>query len=150
MLDPLSAVTAAAEYAKSIGSKVIQLAGIRSNKSKLIVNPDMAINPVLINCFIEDINLGVNHPDGKGFKIPYILNKIIIKNDSRVPAEYCEGFVLEGTNREKLPWANVSGGSRILIPAQSTMELDVCAMLYLNPIEFNRINRTFFDTAVCW
>jgi len=146
MFDPLSAVTAAKGYAISIGSKVLQLAGKKSNKPKLVLNPVMKINPILINCFIEDIDLGVNHPEGKGFKLPYLLNRVIVKNLSRVPAEYCEGFIVKEGNLESIPWSKISEGVRILIPAQSTKELDVCAMLYLNPIEFNRINKTLFDT----
>lgn len=80
MFDPKSAVSAAAGYAKSFGSKVIQLAGIIPAKPKLTVNHEMAVNPNLISCFNEDIRLGVNHIDDKGFKIPYILNRVTIKN----------------------------------------------------------------------
>jgi hypothetical protein len=147
MFYPISAVSAAAGYAKSIGSKVIQLARIIPAKPKLIVNHAMAVNPHLISCFVEDVRLGVNHIDGKGFKIPYMSNKILIKNPGRVPAAYCEASIVEEKKRDKLPWANSSGGTRILIPPQSLKELHVCAMLYLNPIEFNRINQTLFDTA---
>jgi hypothetical protein len=107
----------------------------------------MAINPNLISCFVEDIRLGINHIDGKGFKIPYLLNRIIIKNHGRGPAKFCEATVVEENKRYKLPWANSPGETRILIPSQSSAEIDVCAMLYLNPIEFNRINHTVFDTA---
>lgn len=146
MFNPIFAVSAAAGYAKSIGSKVIQLAGKMPNKPKLVVNPELAINPTLISLFIEDISLGVNHIDGKGFKIPYMLNRVSVKNSSRVPADYCEATIVEEKKRDKLPWADTSERTRILIPAQSSMELDVCAMLYLNPIEFNRINQTLFDT----
>ena len=147
MFDPISAVSAAAGYAKNIGSKVIQLAGIIPAKPKLIVNHAMAVNPSLISCFFENIRLGVNHIEGKGFKIPYILNRVIIKNNGRGPAKYCEATVVEKNKRYKLPWANYPGETRILIPSQSSAEIDVCAMLYLNPIEFNRINHTVFDTA---
>ena len=147
MFDPISAVSAAAGYAKSIGSKVIQLAGIIPAKPKLTVNDEMAVNPHLISCFVEDIRLGINHIDGKGFKIPYLLNRIIIKNHGRGPAKFCEATIVEENKRYKLPWANSPGETRILIPSQSSAEIDVCAMLYLNPIEFNRINNTVFDTA---
>lgn len=147
MFDPITAVSAAAEYAKSIGSKVVQLTGIIPAKPKLTVNHEMAVNPNLISCFIEDIRLGVNHIDGKGFKIPYMLNRVIIKNHGRGPAKYCEATVMEENECYKLPWANSPGETRILIPSQSSAEIDVCAMLYLNPIEFNRINHTLFDTT---
>jgi hypothetical protein len=147
MFDPISAVSAAAGYAKSIGSKVIQLAGIIPAKPKLTVNHEMAVNPHLISCFVEDIRFGVNHIDGKGFKIPYMLNRVIIKNHGRGPAKYCEATVVGENKRYKLPWANSPGETRILIPSQSSGEIDVCAMLYLNPIEFNRINHTLYDTA---
>jgi hypothetical protein len=147
MFDPISAVSAAAGYAKSIGSKVIQLAGRMPVKPQLAVNREIPITPNLISCFVGDIKLGVTHIEGKGFKIPYILNRVIIKNQGRVPAEHCEAVVVKENWRDKLPWANGSGLTKILIPAQSSKELDFCAMLYLNPIEFNRINHTVFDTA---
>jgi hypothetical protein len=148
MLNALSAaVSSATGYAVNIGSKVKQLAVKRSNKSKLILNPEMAINPILIHCFIEDIDSGVNHQEGKGYKIPYVLNRVIIKNTGRIAAEYCEGFIVKEDNtRERLAWSGGSESVRIQIFPVSTKELDVCAMLYLNPIEFNRINQTFYDT----
>jgi hypothetical protein len=146
MFDPMSAVSAAAVYAKSIGSKVIQLAGIIPAKPKLTVDHEMAVHPHLISCFVEEIRLGVNHIDGKGFKVPYILNRVTIKNQGRKPAKFCEATVVEENKRYWLPWAT-PGETRILIPSQSSAEIDVCAMLYLNPIEFNRINHTVFDTA---
>jgi hypothetical protein len=146
MFDPMSAVSAAAVYAKSIGSKVIQLAGIFPAKPKLTVDHEMAVHPHLISCFVEEIRLGVNHIDGKGFKVPYILNRVTIKNHGRGPAKFCEATVVEEKKRYRLPWAT-PGETRILIPSQSSAEIDVCAMLYLNPIEFNRINHTVFDTA---
>jgi hypothetical protein len=52
---------------------------------------------------------------------------------------------VQDINRDKLHWSNVIEKLRIIIPAQSTKELDVCAMLYLDPIEFSRINQTLFD-----
>jgi len=147
MFDPLSAVSAVSRYAKSIGSKVIQLAGIIPAKPKLTVDHEMAVRPNLNNCFVEDTRFGVNHIDGKGFKIPYILNRVIINNHGREPAKYCEATVVKENRRYMLPWSDSPGESRILIPSQTSGEIDVCAMLYLNPIEFNRINHTLFDTA---
>ena len=83
MFDPFSAVSAASRYAKSIGSKVIQLAGIIPAKPKLAVDHEMAVHPNLISCFVEDIRFGVNHIGGKGFKIPFVQNRVIIKNHGR-------------------------------------------------------------------
>jgi hypothetical protein len=144
-----AAVSSATEHVVSIGSKVMYLAGKRSKNPKLILNHEIAISPRLIHCFIEDINSGINHPEGIGYKFPYILNSLNIKNAGRIAAEYCEGFLVTGNIRERLPWSGASGRAgraRIEISPGATMQLDVCAMLYLNPIEFNRINRTFYDT----
>lgn len=140
-----AAVSSATGHVVNIGSKVKQLAGKKSNKPKLTLNHEIAISPSLMHCFIEDINAGVNHPEGIGYKLPYILNSINVKNAGRVAAEYCEGFIAADNIRERLPWSLTSGRVRIEISPGATMQLDVCAMLYLNPIEFNRINHTFYN-----
>jgi hypothetical protein len=141
-----AAVSSATEHVVNIGSKVMYLAGKRSNKAKLILNHEIAISPRLTHCFTEDINSGIDHPEGMGYKFPYILNSVNIKNAGRIAAEYCEGFIVAGNTRERLPWSGISGRARIEIFPGKTMQLDVCAMLYLNPIEFNRINQTFYDS----
>jgi len=140
-----AAVSSETGHVVNIGSKVMHLAGKRSNKPKLTLNHEIAISPSLIHCFIEDINSGVNHPEGIGYKLPYILNSINVKNAGRIAAEYCEGFIVADNIRERLPWSVASGRVRIEIFPGATMQLDVCAMLYLNPIEFNRINHTFYN-----
>jgi hypothetical protein len=140
-----AAVSSATGHVVNIGSKVMQFAGKRSNKPKLTLNPEITISPSLIHCFVEDINSGVNHPEGIGYKIPYILNSINVKNAGRLAAEYCEGFIVTDNIQERLPWSVTSGRVRIEIFPGATMQLDVCAMLYLNPIEFNRINHTFYN-----
>src|SRR5262245_41303997 len=146
MISPISAVSAAAGYIFGIGSKVAQLTGKRPAKARLVVVGNVPVRPVLISCFIEDISSGVNHKEGKGFKIPYLLNRLVIKNDGRMPAEYCEGFISRKNIRKKLPWSNLSRSAKIAISSQLTAELDLCAMAYLNPIEFNRVNRTLYDS----
>jgi hypothetical protein len=68
MFNGLSAAfSSATGHVVNIGSKVMQLAGKRSNKAKLTLNPEIAISPSLIHCFVEDINSGVNHPEGIGY-----------------------------------------------------------------------------------
>lgn len=140
-----AAVSSATEQVVNIGYKVMHLTGKRSNKPKLILNHEIAISPSLIHCFVEDINSGVNHPEGIGYKLPYILNSISVKNTGRIAAEYCEGFIVADNIRERLPWSGTSARVRIEIFSGATMQLDVCAMLYPNPIEFNRINHTFYN-----
>jgi hypothetical protein len=66
------------------------------------------IHSSLIHSFIEDVNSGVNHLEGKGFKIPYVVNRITIKNSGRVSAEYCEGFFVIGDKRERVSWSHPS------------------------------------------
>ena len=83
MFNPFSAAVSAAGFAVNAGSKVIQIVGKRSNKAKLVLNPSRGINPILIHCFIADTNSPVVHPDGRGYKIPYLVNRVAIKNNGK-------------------------------------------------------------------
>jgi hypothetical protein len=146
MFNPFSAAATAAGIAVNAGSKVIQIVVKRSSKAKLDLNQIRGINPILIHCFISDTNSTVVHPNGRGYKIPYLLNKVAIKNNGRIAAEFCEGYLAIGNKKDKVSWSIPSERVRTSIQPESTKDLDIAAMLYLNPIEFNRANQTFFDT----
>jgi hypothetical protein len=146
MFNPFSAAVTAAGFAVNAGSKVIQIVGKRSSKAKLDLNHIRGINPILIHCFIVDTNSPVVHPDGRGYKIPYLLNRVAIKNNGKLPAEFCEGYLAKDNKKDKVSWAVPSERVRTSIQPESTKELEIAAMLYLNPIEFNRVNQTLFDT----
>jgi hypothetical protein len=95
---------------------------------------------------MADTNSPVVHPDGRGYKIPYMLNRVAIKNNGKLPAEFCEGCMAKDNKKDKVSWAVPSERVRTSIQPESTKELEIAAMLYLNPIEFNRVNQTLFDT----
>ena len=92
MFNPFSAAVTAAGFAVNAGSKVIQIVGKRSSKAKLDLNHIRRISPILIHCFITDTNSPVVHPDGRGYKIPFLLNRVAIKNNGKISAEFCEGY----------------------------------------------------------
>ena len=146
MFNPFSAAVTAAGYAVNAGSKVIQIVGKRSSKAKLDLNHVREISPILIHCFIADTNSPIVHPDGRGYKIPYLLNRVAIINNGKISAEFCEGYLAKDNNKDKVSWAVPSERVRTSIQPESTKELEIAAMLYLNPIEFNRLNQTLFDT----
>jgi hypothetical protein len=146
MFNPFSAAVSAAGFAFNAGSKVIQIVGKRSNKAKLVLDPNREINPILIHCFIADTNSSVVHPDGRGYKIPYLVNRVAIKNNGKISAEFCEGYIVKDNRKDRVSWSIPSERVRTSIHPESTKELEVGAILYLNPIEFNRVNQTLFDT----
>jgi hypothetical protein len=146
MFNPFSAAVTAAGFAVNAGSKVIQIVGKRSSKAKLDLNHIRRISPILIHCFISDTNSPVVHPDGRGYKIPFLLNRVAIKNSGKISAEFCEGYLSKDNKKEKVSWSVPSDRVKTSIPPESTKELEIAAMLYLNPIEFNRVNHTLFDT----
>ena len=93
MFNPISAAVSVAGFAVNAGSKVIQIVGKRSSKAKLDLNHVRGIwRPILIHCFIADTNSPVVHPYGRGYKIPYLLNKVAIINNGKISAEFCEGW----------------------------------------------------------
>ncbi|MGA9909965.1 MAG: hypothetical protein WBP84_07125, partial [Nitrososphaeraceae archaeon] len=105
MFNPFSAAVSAAGFAVNAGSKVIQIVGKRSSKARLDLNHIRGINPFLIHCFIEDTNSPVVHPDGRGYKIPYLLNRVAIKNNWKLTAEFCEGYIARDNKKDKVSWA---------------------------------------------
>jgi hypothetical protein len=146
MFNPFSAAVTAAGFAVNAGSKVIQIVGKRSSKAKLDLNHIRGISPILIHCFIADTNSPVVHPDGRGYKIPYLLNRVAIKNNGKISAEFCEGYLAKDNKKDKVAWSVPSERVKTSIQPESTKELEIAAMLYLNPIEFNRVNQTLYDT----
>lgn len=146
MFNPFSAAVTAAGFAVNAGSKVIQIVGKRSSKAKLDLNYIRGISPILIHCFIADTNSPVVHPDGRGYKIPYLLNRVAIKNNGKISAEFCEGYLAKDNKKDKVAWSVPSERVKTSIQPESTKELEIAAMLYLNPIEFNRVNQTLYDT----
>ena len=146
MFNPISAAVSAPGFAVNAGSKVIQIVGKRSSKAKLDLNHVRGIRPILIHCFIADTNSPVVHPYGRGYKIPYLLNKVAIINNGKISAEFCEGYLAKDNKKDKVSWAAPSERGRTSIQPESTKELEIAAMLYWNPIEFNRVNQTLFDT----
>jgi hypothetical protein len=72
---------------------------------------------------------------------------MVIKNNGNLPAEFCEGYIAKDDRKDKVSWAVPSERVRTSIQPESTKELEIAAMLYLNPIEFNRVNQTLFDTS---
>ena len=146
MFNPFSAAVTAPGYAVNAGSKVIQIVGKRSSKAKLDLNHVREISPILIHCFIADTNSPIVHPDGRGYKIPYLLNRVAIINNGKISAEFCEGYLAKDNNKDKVSWSVPSERVKTSIQPESTKELEIAAMLYLNPIEFNRVNQTLFDT----
>ncbi len=95
--------------------------------------------------FYPDTNSPSIHPEGRGYRIPYLVNRIAIINSGKIAAEYCEGYISKDNKKERVFWSITSGRSRTSIPPESTKELDVGAIVYLNPIEFNRVNQTLYD-----
>lgn len=146
MFNPFSAAVTAAGFAVNAGSKVIQIVGKRSSKAKLDLNHTRGISPILVHCFVADTNSPVVHLDGRGYKIPYLLNRVAIKNNGKISAEFCEGYLAKDNKKDKVSWSVPSERVKTSIQPESTKELEIAAMLYLNPIEFNRVNQTLFDT----
>jgi len=55
----------------------------RKAKPHLILNPTDKIKATIIHCFIEDTDLTFIHPEGTGYKFPYIANRLVIKNKGK-------------------------------------------------------------------
>ncbi len=138
MVDPFSAVVSTVLKIFSVGIG-------RKAKPHLILNPTDNIKATIIHCFIETTNTIFIHPEGAGYKIPYIANRLIIKNKGKSAALNCQGYLVRDSSRERIALSESDEHNQSIIPPHSTKELDVCALLFIAPDVFNKDNHTSFN-----
>jgi hypothetical protein len=142
LFDPISAAFSAV---LAVFSKVFDLGITRKAKPHFILNPTEKIKAVIIHCFIETANTTFIHPEGSGYKIAYIANRLVIKNKGNSAALNCQGYLVKDSSRERIAWSESDERSQSSIPPHSTKELDLCALLFIALDVFNKDNHTSFN-----
>lgn len=142
MFDPISA---AVSTVLTMFSKVFDVEFGHKAKPRLILNPTDNIKATIIHCFIEDTDVTFIQPEGTGYKIPYIANRLVIKNKGKSAVLNCQGYLIRDSFRERISWSDSDERSQSTIPPHSTKELDLCATLFIAPDIFNKNNHTPFN-----
>jgi len=119
------------------------------NKGKphLIIDPKNKIKFVFIDCFVEDTNAFLIHNEGSGYKISYIVNRVIIKNKSSIGASNCKVSIINNSSGERVSWSLKGEPGESSILSHSTSEVDLCALLFKDLDLFNQTNRTSLDNT---
>lgn len=128
----------------NVATKAYEIYKKSSNKPKLIIDPERSINPTIIHLFVHDNTAPVTFGEESGYKIPYVVNRIGIKNIGKIAADDCHGYLVKDRTQERVSWTIPSDRAEITIYPNTREELELAAVFAPNLDELNIINDTSF------
>jgi hypothetical protein len=122
----------------NITTKVIDITKFlkKEDKPYLILDPERNTRRVAIHINNED----------RGYKIPYTVYRVYIKNVGQIAAEDCIGYLVQNGDQERVSWNFPENRSSVPIhPGGGRRELEPLAELSFNHDDFNHKNKTNLD-----
>lgn len=95
----------------------------------LLIDKEDFLKPTVIDIRLYEIDIPGFSRELRYFNVPYVVNRVIIKNDGKSAAEGCKGVLKINNTEEKICWYVPSERYKMTINVDSSEYLDICAML---------------------
>lgn len=101
----------------------------RYRRPHLLVDKKAFLQTAFVDLTLYEIDIPGFSRELRDFKVQYVVNRVIIKNDGKSAADQCKGVLKINNKEEKICWYVPSERYKMTINLDSNEYLEVCAVL---------------------